>query len=288
MSESALEATDPADAFSALADQTRVDILRALWEADDQTATFSELRDAVGMADSGQFNYHLDKLTGRFLRKTDAGYELALAGRHVVGSLLEGAYTSAEPIEPIPFETPCQFCGGDRTFHYADEAVRIECADCAAVAQFDAAPGVFAGYDREQFPEVARRYLRVMLHQAASGFCPYCEGRFEPTVEQDHGIEVPEFEALPMTRYSCTRCEQELVADLGRALLFEPVVVSFFADHGVDIRDRPLADFVTTADDLTVRGDDPLAVAVSYTAGDAQLELVVDETLAVLDSERTA
>ncbi|WP_254272759.1 DUF7347 domain-containing protein [Haloarcula marina] len=41
------EAADPDEAFAALSNGTRVDILRALSEADDHTATFSELRDAV-------------------------------------------------------------------------------------------------------------------------------------------------------------------------------------------------------------------------------------------------
>ena len=39
----------------------------------DDPRTFSELREAVGMRDSGQFNYHLDKLLGTFVRVTEEG-----------------------------------------------------------------------------------------------------------------------------------------------------------------------------------------------------------------------
>ena len=58
------------EAFTALSDATRIGILRTLWDAEDHEATFTELREAVGMRDSGQFNYHLDKLTGRFVTTT--------------------------------------------------------------------------------------------------------------------------------------------------------------------------------------------------------------------------
>jgi len=282
MDEDSIEQTDPADAFAALADATRVQILRALWEADDKRATFSELREAVGMRDSGQFNYHLDKLAGQFLRKTDDGYELALAGRHVVGSLLEGAYASTDPIDPIALDEPCPFCDGARTFHYEDEEVRIECEACPAVAYFDVAPGVFAGYDRSEYPIVARRYLRVMLHEASNGLCPVCEGRFEPTVEKDAGRgEDTDVDLFPMARYECVRCGEEMRTDLGTALLFEPEVIAFYTNHGVDIRDQPLAALIATDDEVRVEQTDPLCVAVTYTCRDDQLQLVVDDSLTV-------
>jgi len=279
------DALDPADAFAALADGTRVAILRALWEADDQTATFSQLREAVGVDDSGQFNYHLDKLAGHFLRTTDDGYELALAGRRVVGSLLEGAYTKRGSIDPIALDRPCSYCGGDRTFRYEDERVTIDCADCSLAAHFEVPPGVFAGHDREEFPVVARRYLRVMLYEAASGFCPFCEGRFGVAVDPE-GVAGSDYEYdFPTARYTCTRCGEELVTDLGTALLFEPAVISFYADHGLDVREGPLNRFIVT-DAVEVLADDPPEVAVTYTADGEQLRVVAGPDLAVRDTAR--
>jgi hypothetical protein len=286
MEESIVNPSDPADAFAALSDPVRVDVLRALWEADGQSASFSDLYDAVDVDDSGQFNYHLGKLVGRFVRKTDGGYELALAGRHVVGSLLEGAYTTADAIDPVPLAEPCPFCGGDRTFHYQGEEVRTECADCPVTTQFDAPPGVFAGHERAAFPDVAARYVRGMLYQSASGFCPYCEGQFRTAVETGHGDEVPNLDSVPVARSTCTRCEQELLTDLGTALMFEPVVTSFYADHGVDLRDVPLAEVMATGEDVGIRGRDPLRITVTYAAGDERLEVVVDGGLSVQEAER--
>ena len=47
-----VETADPEEAFAALSDGTRVEILRVLWDADDPLP-FSELREAVGVWDLG-------------------------------------------------------------------------------------------------------------------------------------------------------------------------------------------------------------------------------------------
>jgi hypothetical protein len=241
----------------------------------------------VDVDDSGRFNYHLGKLVGRFVRKTDDGYELALAGRHVVGSLLGGAYTTVDAIDPVPLAEPCPFCDGDRTFHYEGEEVRIECADCPVTTRFDAPPGVFAGHERAAFPGVAARYVRAMLYQSASGICPYCEGQHRTAVEPDHGDGVPDLDSVPMARSTCARCEQELLTDLGTALMFEPVVASFYADHDIDLRDVPLAEVMATSGDVNIRGRDPLRVTVTYAVDDEQLEMVVDGGLSIQETDRT-
>jgi DNA-binding transcriptional ArsR family regulator len=82
-----------ADAFALIGNETRLSILEALWEADEQPMRFSELNEAVGMRDSAQFNYHLSKLTDQYIRKTDDGYELRTAGAKVVRAILAGSFT---------------------------------------------------------------------------------------------------------------------------------------------------------------------------------------------------
>ena len=62
----------PDEAFVTLGNETRIEILRALQDAGGPLA-FSELRDRVGVDDPGQFNYHLGKLAGHFVRKDEGG-----------------------------------------------------------------------------------------------------------------------------------------------------------------------------------------------------------------------
>lgn len=286
-------AIDPDDAFGALADATRVAILRALWEADGHEATFSELRDAVGVDDSGRFNYHLDRLTDRFVARTDEGYRLTLPGQHVHGALLAGAYTKEGSIDPIPLSEPCPACGGDRTFRYDGERVSLDCADCDVGSYFGIPPGAFAGYETEEWPSVADRYVRTVVRQVDNGFCPFCEGRVRPRVVPELGTTDPATETpgryreVPSIRYECDRCGEDVTVDLGSGLAVHPSVVAFHHDHGVDVRDVPLADLTATAPDRArVRERCPLRASVNYTVGGETLTLVVDEGLSVRETER--
>ncbi|MFB6206666.1 MAG: ArsR/SmtB family transcription factor, partial [Haloglomus sp.] len=87
-------ALSPDEAFGVLGNETRIQILQTLGEADGPLS-FTELRDRVGIRQGSQFNYHLDKLVGHFVRKTDDGYELRLAGRRVIYAVLSEAVTEA-------------------------------------------------------------------------------------------------------------------------------------------------------------------------------------------------
>lgn len=72
--------------------------------------SFTELRERVGVADSGRFNSHLTELCGRFVRETPAGYELGYAGAAVVDA-------AAGDVRPVGDDDadggPCPVCGED-------------------------------------------------------------------------------------------------------------------------------------------------------------------------------
>jgi DNA-binding transcriptional ArsR family regulator len=75
-----MDDADVVDAFDALADETRLGVLRALVRADGPLE-FSDLRARAGVRDSGRFNYHLDRLLGRFVEKRNGRYALTAAAR---------------------------------------------------------------------------------------------------------------------------------------------------------------------------------------------------------------
>lgn len=102
------------DALSVLGDETRIRILRALADAADPL-TFTELREAVGVRDTGKFNYHLTKLCEFFVRETADGYELGHAGSRVVAAT-EGVGHG----EPTASFEECPVCGEsdcEKLFH---------------------------------------------------------------------------------------------------------------------------------------------------------------------------
>ena len=286
-----VETGEPEEAFAALSDETRVDILRALWNAEDREATFSELREAADVADSGQFNYHLDKLVGRFVQKTDDGYELTLAGLHVNGAIRAGAYTMEATIDPVEIDHPCPSCGGVRRFRYEDETARIDCADCAFTLSSPVPPGVFADYDRETAPTVASRYFRTIIGQVSDGFCWYCHGPVELTIRSlaaASEVEIPEELAdLPFAHFECERCAADITSDLGSALVDHPAVGGFYFDHDVDVRERPFHTFNALDPDRSeIRQRDPFRASVTFSVDSDSLTLVVDENGDVVDVER--
>jgi DNA-binding transcriptional ArsR family regulator len=289
-----VEDADPDEAFALLGNETRLAIVRSLWEADGHEATFSDLREAVGMRDSGQFNYHLGKLVDRFVEQSESDtYQLTLAGQRVYGAILAGLYTQEGSVEDRRLEAPCEACGGERTFAYDGQQVDVSCVDCGLGTFVPVPPGVFSGYPVAEWPAVADRYVRGTLRRLADGFCPFCEGRVAVAVEPEIGTRdpdadpPPQYEAFPSVRYECERCTERFSADLGSALAAHPAVVSFYHDHGLDVREVPLTRVQAVDESAAwVRERDPVEAAVSYAAGDERLTLIVDETAAVTETRR--
>jgi len=286
-----VEALDPEAAFSILADGTRLAILRALWEDDEREVTFTELREATGVRDPGQFNYHLQKLRSRFVRKTEAGYELSPAGRHVLGSLLAGAFTKTGEIGPLSVDHPCPSCGEPMAFRYEDENADVFCAACDLHNSYPVAAGVFAGYEPDELPHVAERYARTVFHRVRNGFCHYCDGPVRPTVRpareafDDAEGEVPE---IATVQYDCGRCHSTFTMDLGSALFTTPAVVAFHRDHGVDTEAVPIWRFSVVEEGRSrVTSEEPFRAVVTYAVDDARLALTVDRSLDVVATDRS-
>ncbi len=291
-----VEHTEPEEVFALLSDDNRIAILRALWDSDGSMA-FSELHDAVDIRDSGQFNYHLDKLVGQFVTKTDDGYELTAAGGQINGAIEAGAYTTSGSMEPIVLDPLCPTCSGTRTFYYEDERARIDCDSCGIEAQFPIPPSAFVGSGREDIPVVAGEYLRAIIERLDQGFCSQCDGPVERTVCRivdsslwDPSSDVPE-DALgdpyeiPIVEYECLQCGMEPTSGLTFSLLTSPEVVGFYHDHDIDIRDHSIWEFATFGTEYEqIRDEDPFRASATFALDDEVLTVVVNEELTVVDS----
>ncbi|MEZ3142758.1 ArsR/SmtB family transcription factor [Halobaculum sp. MBLA0143] len=102
-------------ALSALTHEARVEVLRALADA-DAPLTFTELKSRVDVADPGRFNYHLGELREHFVRRTEEGYTLTYRGEGLVVAGKGGVRVETEPTDdgacPVCGETDC-----DRLVH---------------------------------------------------------------------------------------------------------------------------------------------------------------------------
>lgn len=78
--------------FDLLSDETRLRIVSALAayehaHPNEPTIRFAALRERVDARDSGRFNYHLRKLDGILVEKSDDGYSLTPVGRQIVATV---------------------------------------------------------------------------------------------------------------------------------------------------------------------------------------------------------
>lgn len=275
----------PADeVFGLLGDETRVAILQALGETIDEPVPFSTLRERVGTADSGRFNYHLSKLSEHFVRKQEAGYELTYAGRQLVGALLAGTYTASATVDPIPMAIDCPECGGEVVAEYVDEHAEMHCTACDEWQNvFPFPPGAIEGFDREALPVAFDRWLRLLTEQIQAGFCPNCVGHMtgELVIDGDDADG-------PHITFECEGCGESARFSVLMPLLFHTRVECFLLDRGIDVREYPLWAITARIDkSIEVAGTDPPRVALGLSLDDHRVAATLEADLTLTDLRTT-
>ena len=130
-------------AFSLLSHELRLGILEAFferWTALDPDAmaetkrergmSYSELMDAVGVADSGKFNYHLQQLRGVYVEKVDTQYVPTASAIALYQTVLANRPTEMADQTKFDIGIPCPYCSGDVLGRYEQESLTVECVDC--------------------------------------------------------------------------------------------------------------------------------------------------------------
>jgi len=281
------DCVEPADAFGLVANETRLSILEALWNATESPVRFTDLRRKVGMRDSAQFNYHLDKLTDQFVRKVDDGYELRHAGQKVVRAVLAGSFTEHPTLGPIDVGDPCVQCGAGLQADYADEQLAIECPDCGyGHGEYAFPPGGLTERSHEELLAAFDQRVRHLHCLAKDGVCPECSGRMETTVERTEDCCVDS--ALTAT-HRCQQCDHELCSAVGLALLDDSEVVGFHREHGVSLSERPYWTLPWCVSDEPVErvSEQPQRFEVAIDCEGETLRVRLDGDLSVLETERS-
>ncbi|WP_254538468.1 ArsR/SmtB family transcription factor [Halomarina litorea] len=262
-------ALSPDDAFAVLGNETRFGILRALGEVDGP-CSFSHLRDRVGVADSGQFNYHLDRLVGHFVEHTDEGYGLRRAGERVVEAVLSGAVTEAPVVAPTTVDRPCQYCGAPVGITYDEERVRVYCTECEGIygerSEVDGAghlgtlfvpPAGLHDRSASELLQAAYVWGELSVMAATNGVCPRCAATVEESVhvcERHDGGDGPcprcDERFAVGVHLECTNCLYDRGGAFGVRLLSNTDLLAFLTDRGVNPvaprRTRPSARWSTT------------------------------------------
>ncbi len=271
----------PDEAFRLLGEASRLEILRTVWEAEEQIS-FSEIRTRMGNPDSGRFNYHIDKLRDHFLTSTEDGYQLTQAGREVVRAILAGTVSERPTMDGASIGTECTECGGELVARYDGHGV-VECGECGTTVMWNEFPPAGLS-DREgaSFTMAFDRWTQSRFRLAMDGICPTCAAAMTTEV-LDHDSDAP------ASLHRCSNCKYEARVPLFGHVFRHPAVVAEYYDAGVDITGLPYWELQSLAVDIeeTVSATDPWRATVRLDIDGRELVLTLDESVSVVDVDRS-
>lgn len=303
----------PNDAFSVLGDETRMQIVQTLGETNG-SVPFTELRDQVGLRQGSQFNYHLDKLVGHFVVKSDDGYDLTKRGRRVVEAVLSGALTENPELEPTVLDQACYHCGAAVEVGYLQERVGLYCTECDGnygdTANrddiVDDTESGLLGYLRLPPAGVHDRTAEEVLAAAftwgdlqfmarGSGICPRCSASLEESVEVCTAHDASDGVcAACSNRYAvqhhaqCTNCIYETEGLFMLSLLANTELLSFLTSRGLNpvSATAELDVYAVTGDyEEEVISPDPFEARFTFSTNGESITLIVDDDMNVVDTK---
>ncbi|WP_049923211.1 winged helix-turn-helix domain-containing protein [Halopiger djelfimassiliensis] len=296
----------PADPFKALGNGTRLEILRALYERGRQSPTgggslsYSELRDAVGIEDKGNFNYHLRQLDGRFVDRAPNGgeddgngYRLTFAGFEIAKVIDVDAWRSHESLGPIALEAGADGTEtadtdtgtGEKplTATYEDSVVEIRRDDVSLYAHAVRPAGaVDRGMELDALLDVVSTLWRHTIDRILRGICPYCHATVERSfADEDAGYWTHSFTA------TCPECGSLGGSHVGAVALTHPAVVSLFWEHDIDVTERRFWTVPFVDDEaVTVVDETPRRLRLDVELEGERLECFVDDTVRIVETHR--
>lgn len=301
----------PEEAFSVLGDGTRLGILQVLGDA-DEPLTFSDLFDRVEYDDPPNFNYHLKRLVGHFVEKTDRGYSLRQAGHRVVQAVLSGAVTEAPTLDRTPIDRACQHCGTSPVeVEYREEQVEIYCTQCAGqygntsdvetsdpptgterIGYVYLPPAGVHGRTPAEMTEAAFIWTVAQTQALHRGVCPRCSAPVRDSVAvcethepTDGRCDECDRRYAAIVHSTCTNCPFELGGSAIGYLHTKPDLLAFLFGHGFDPFSSPFPSTIDAASfDEELLGTDPLELRFTFSIRDDVLTLTVDEDLDVIDA----
>lgn len=263
--------------------------------------------DGDHVVDSSQFNYHLQELVGHFVERrgedgrADSQLVAGMAGDHGGGYALrpEGtvltrtvrslSFAGDASLDAFEVGLDCYVCGAAVEAAYDNAIFKIQCPDCEYLYEYNLTPPGVSGDDRDAVLSRVARYNRHVRRAFADGVCPYCAGDVAATFKDaaESAYPASEHREVVVNR-RCGHCGNQDVLTAGEAVLDDPVLVAFCHEHGVDVTDTPIweLEFAATDRYTTVASRDPWRVTVAVGFEDETLELVVGESVEVVERRR--
>jgi len=294
--ESDFETTDSGSEslFSLVGNEIRAAIIRVFGDArleqrSRPTLSFSEMRSAIDQdPHSSQFNYHLQKLVGNFLEKTESGYRMRPEGHALYKRIAAGTFGPREAPSPLDAGFECHHCETDVEARFEDGLVRIKCPGCDYLYEIAFIPPGSVATEEGLLEQVAM-YAKHEHLAVARGLCPTCGSSLTSEFVDPEAtpFEGGHRDKIAVYR-SCTYCTEERYLSVGEILLADTEVIAFCQMNGDNVIEQPLweVDFAATDRYVTVEGTDPWRVALKIRYDDTKLRLVIDEDLQIVNRTR--
>lgn len=309
------EPAPPADAFELLGHEIRLATIEALAEQRRESwlprgLRFSELREAVGVRDTGKFNYHLDQLRGSFVTQFGDEYVLTNAGFELAGALRAGTFdqTAGQLERRAELDQTCPICDDPLTALYEHGYLGVRCPEHGRILTTTLPPAAVRGREMATVVALANARTRDQVQRVRAGGCPHCWGRstvtapavpseeYLRTIVGEEAAEggdedtVPEYDPEDdafLAECSCEDCGMRFWLPVSVCVAHHPAVVAYYHDHGVetggDYLDMPHA----TGSNGSLVSEHPVRIEVGVTVADADeaLLLTLDEETTVVDTE---
>lgn len=270
--------------FAAVGNETRLEILRALWT--HRELTFNELYAELDIGDTGHFNYHLSKLLDQLVTKSGDCYRLTTPGHEIILTILSNVETRNPLESPFLLETECHRCESSIQALSTGGWLRIDCESCDKLyASFPVPVAGLGNRSPAEFLEVFDQRLRRMNALVHRGICPNCSCHMTTDIVPDAEPEP----GLPFVfDHCCGHCQLEIFSPPGTTLLETPEVITFYSQHDIDLFAVPHWELPWMFDGECVEivSETPFEYTVDVELHDQQLRTTLDENGEVVTTSR--
>ena len=268
------------DAFATLGDETRLRILIELGRAVSEGGhgsglSFSDLRERVGVSDSGRFNYHLDKLEGRFVRKNNNGnYTARYSALAVVSAFYAGAYAPERTEQTAETDRTCMECDRSLEMRYAVQSFELNCSEHGTRLGFPAPAGAIEPRTLDELYEVVVARAMSNMNLIRQGICPRCWG----TTIIDYPYDVGDIDEPAVgVSIACDRCWLHYETLLRIIASSHPAVRGLYQEQGYELYDAFLREsLMYSAYQVQVDETEPMRATVAVELDGTRLRMELD------------
>lgn len=249
-----------------LADETRLRIIATLAREQagngDAAIGFADLRRAVGVDDSGNFSYHLNRLSDRFVVRTDEGYVLTSAGTHVA-SILISEVCSDTAGDPQSTSFDCAVYSDPVRVQTGSGKVAFECKNGHGLREVWVPAVVLLRGSDDALQQVTNQMYND-LEVAATGTCARCHRAVSWSTDS-----VPAAQGGVLAVADCTACGMVYSSPLSVWAVADWDVRARIQLAGIDLRELPPCELLN----LVATGPERVSVATNRSSDEVIYEI---------------